>query len=62
MNPPEKMLKKDLVAEVKKARQRIGAYKKLFDLTSEALEDIDELLSNSESVKKLRGYFDEELK
>jgi len=62
MKPPEKMLKPELVAEVKEARGRTGAYKKLFDLTSEALEDIDELLDNLESVKKLRSFFDEKLK
>ena len=59
---PEKMLKKDLVVEVKKARQRTDAYKKLWDLTCESLEDVDELLSNSGAIKKLGSYFEDELK
>jgi len=62
MKPPERMLKKELIAEVIHLRARTGAYKKLFDLTSEALEDIDELASNSEAIKKLRSYFEELLK
>ena len=56
------MKKAELLAEVKKSRQRTGAYKKLFDLTSECLADIDELVSNSEAIKKLGSYFEEELK
>lgn len=62
MKPPEKMLKSELLAEVKKSRQRTGAYKKLFSLASESLDDIDELLSNSGAIKELRSYFEDELK